>query len=72
MLILEITEEMYFGGFFSSFFRSLFESVLKDSWLTLSMLATVGFIFTMMSNSRGCWLRCPFLEEESHVDPIRE
>jgi hypothetical protein len=45
---------------------------LKDSWLTLSMLATVGFIFTMMSNSRGCWLRCPFLEEESHVDPIRE
>lgn len=43
MVILEITE-MYCGGFFSSFFRSLFESVLKDSWLTESMIATVGFI----------------------------
>lgn len=41
MVILEITEEIYFGGFF---FLSLFQSVLKGSWLTESMIATVGFI----------------------------
>lgn len=45
MVILEITEEIYFGGFFFfSFFLSLFQSVLKGSWLTESMIATVGFI----------------------------
>lgn len=45
MVILEITEEIYFGGFFFfSFFLSLFQTVLKGSWLTESMIATVGFI----------------------------